>query len=133
MNLKSRVIVIIGLGYVGLPLAIEFAKYRSVIGFDIKKARIDELSAGCDSTHELSMEEMGGAKFITFTSDFEFLKTASAAGEMVFIVTVPTPVDNSKRPNLMPLIKASEIVGKYCNLRVYSLPWCNRGNMRTGP
>jgi UDP-N-acetyl-D-galactosamine dehydrogenase len=109
MNLQNYTIVVIGLGYVGLPLAVEFGKKRPVIGFDIKTSRIAELQAGHDHTLEVSAEELREAKYLRFTSD-----PAGIRGEdlMVFIVTVPTPVDKANRPDLTPLIKASETVGR---------------------
>jgi UDP-N-acetyl-D-galactosamine dehydrogenase len=107
MNLKNHTIAVIGLGYVGLPLAVEFGKKRPVIGFDIKTDRIVELQAGHDHTLEVSEEELKEANQLSFTSDPEQLRSAQ-----VFIVTVPTPVDKANRPDLTPLIKASETVGK---------------------
>ncbi|MFB1488274.1 MULTISPECIES: NAD(P)-binding domain-containing protein [unclassified Thiocapsa] len=100
-------IAIIGLGYVGLPLAVEFAKHRPVIGFDINQARIAELTAGRDSTREISPEDLAAARQLTYTGDLDALRPCRT-----FIVTVPTPVDDYKRPDLTPLIKASETVGK---------------------
>jgi UDP-N-acetyl-D-galactosamine dehydrogenase len=129
MNFKNRIIAIIGLGYVGLPLAVEFGKKRTVIGFDINANRIDELKAGHDITLEVSDDELVEAKHLTFTSDPSSLRsggdsigkssvTASKSSNksgydeaMVFIVAVPTPVDKANRPDLSPLIKASEILG----------------------
>jgi UDP-N-acetyl-D-galactosamine dehydrogenase len=110
MSLKKHTIAVIGLGYVGLPLAVEFGKKRPVVGFDIKPDRIAELHAGRDHTLEVSQGELKEAKFLTFTSDAGSLRSARN-DEMVFIVTVPTPVDKANRPDLMPLIKASETVG----------------------
>ena len=107
MNLDNSTIAIIGLGYVGLPLAVEFGKKRVVIGFDINVKRIAELESGLDHTLEITSEELTHAKQLSFTSDIAKLKAAQ-----VFIVTVPTPIDSANRPNLTPLIKASEIVGK---------------------
>ncbi len=104
MNQK---IAIIGLGYVGLPLAVEFGKTRSVIGFDINRKRIAELEGGEDRTLEVTSEELNHAKQLSFTDDIEKLKAAQ-----VFIVTVPTPIDSANRPDLSPLVKASETVGK---------------------
>jgi UDP-N-acetyl-D-galactosamine dehydrogenase len=106
MNLENRIIAVIGLGYVGLPLAVEFGKKRPVIGFDIKADRIAELQAGHDHTLEVSEEELASAANLIFTSDVDVLRNAS-----IFIVTVPTPVDKANRPDLTPLIKASETVG----------------------
>jgi UDP-N-acetyl-D-galactosamine dehydrogenase len=107
MNLKNRTIAVIGLGYVGLPLSVEFGKKRTVIGFDIKADRIAELRAGHDHTLEVSQDELKEASHLSFSSDPEQLLTAQ-----VFIVTVPTPVDKANRPDLTPLIKASELVGR---------------------
>ncbi len=104
---RNVVIGIIGLGYVGLPLAAEFAKKFPVIGFDINEKRINELRAGEDKTLEVTKEELAEAKHLSFTTDPAELKNAD-----VYIVTVPTPVDEFKRPDLTPLIKASETVGK---------------------
>ena len=98
---------IIGLGYVGLPLAVEFGKTRSVLGFDINPKRISELSAGHDFTLETEPEELRAAKHLVFSTQLEDLRTCNC-----FIVTVPTPIDAHKRPDLTPLIKASETVGK---------------------
>lgn len=100
-------IAVIGLGYVGLPLAVEFAKTRPVIGFDINEKRIADLSAGHDGTREVSTVELAEAKHLDLTCDVEALKNAN-----VFIVTVPTPIDKHKRPDLGPLLKASETVGR---------------------
>lgn len=107
MNLNNAEIVVIGLGYVGLPLAVEFGKHRKVLGFDINVARIAELQSGHDSTLEVSAEELATARQLSFSSNPEDLK-----GCQVFIVTVPTPVDTANRPDLTPLVKASETVGK---------------------
>lgn len=100
-------LAIIGLGYVGLPLAVEFGKARSVIGFDINKKRIDELKAGKDTTLETTEQELRDAKHLRFTTNPEDLKAANC-----YIVTVPTPIDEHKRPELAPLIKASETIGR---------------------
>lgn len=107
MNLQNLKIAIIGLGYVGLPLAVEFGKNRPVIGFDINEKRINELEAGKDVTFEKSTDELREAKFLTFTMNPLDLEKAN-----FLIVTVPTPIDSYKRPDLNPLIKASETVGK---------------------
>jgi UDP-N-acetyl-D-galactosamine dehydrogenase len=107
MNLDNAKIAIIGLGYVGLPLAVEFGKKRPVLGFDINAARIAELQSGQDHTLEVSPEELKTASHLTFGSNPEDLKACQ-----VFIVTVPTPVDKANRPDLTPLIKASETVGR---------------------
>ena len=102
-------IAVIGLGYVGLPLAVEFAKQYPVVGFDIFQARIDELSSGYDRTLELETHEVKEAlkNGMLFSTEIEALRECT-----IFIVTVPTPIDKSNRPDLTPLIKASETVGK---------------------
>lgn len=106
-TLNDLKVAIIGLGYVGLPLAVEFGKKRSVTGFDINAARIAALKSGQDSTLEVSEEELREAEGLRYTTDVQDLKTCN-----LFIVTVPTPIDEHKRPDLTPLIKASETVGK---------------------
>jgi UDP-N-acetyl-D-galactosamine dehydrogenase len=100
-------IAIIGLGYVGLPLAVEFGKQVPVVGFDIKQDRIDELRAGRDSTRETDAAELDSAMHLSFSANPDDLKACN-----IFIVTVPTPVDQANRPDLTPLVKASETVGK---------------------
>ncbi|VGO12140.1 UDP-N-acetyl-D-glucosamine 6-dehydrogenase [Pontiella desulfatans] len=107
MKLEDTKVGIIGLGYVGLPLAVEFGKKFPTIGFDINQARVDELKGGTDSTLECSPEELSEAVSLTYSTNIQQLSTCNC-----FIVTVPTPVDNSNRPDLTPLIKASETVGK---------------------
>ncbi|QYY27664.1 MULTISPECIES: Vi polysaccharide biosynthesis UDP-N-acetylglucosamine C-6 dehydrogenase TviB [Cupriavidus] len=107
MDLSNAKIAIIGLGYVGLPLAVEFGKQRQVVGFDINAVRIDELRSGQDSTLEVSHDDLRGARSLKFSCDPADLKDCQ-----VFIVTVPTPVDRAKRPDLTPLIRASETVGR---------------------
>jgi len=107
MNIKDAVIAVVGLGYVGLPLAVEFGKKRTTIGFDINEKRIQELNCGEDSTLEVEPELLVEAKELSFSSNVEDLKKAN-----VYIVTVPTPVDIHKNPDLTPLIKASEMLGK---------------------
>jgi UDP-N-acetyl-D-galactosamine dehydrogenase len=107
MSDMNKKIAVIGLGYVGLPLAVEFGKHRAVIGFDIKPDRIAELRAGRDQTREVSPEELAEARHLTLTADSADLATAT-----LFIVTVPTPIDAHKRPDLTPLLKASETVGR---------------------
>ncbi|MGA9295015.1 MAG: Vi polysaccharide biosynthesis UDP-N-acetylglucosamine C-6 dehydrogenase TviB [Ignavibacteriaceae bacterium] len=104
---KTVVLGVIGLGYVGLPLAVEFGKKYKVIGFDINEKRINELKSGKDRTLEVSSEELAEAEKLSFTTDLEDLKKAE-----VYIVTVPTPVDDFKIPDLTPVIKASETAGK---------------------
>lgn len=99
-------ICVIGLGYVGLPLAVEFAKKFTVIGFDINRARVDELKDGIDRTLEVSSADLKSSS-MRYSWNLEEIKNCN-----VFIVTVPTPIDEHKRPDLTPLIKASETVGK---------------------
>ena len=100
-------IAVIGLGYVGLPLAMEFGKKRPVVGFDINDKRIAELRAGFDRTGEAGADDLAAARHVTFVTDRDALKECNT-----YIVTVPTPIDEFKRPDLTPLIKASETVGK---------------------
>ncbi len=107
MNLDNLTLAVIGLGYVGLPLAVEFGKKRPVIGFDINQKRVMELQNGQDHTLEVSGEELEQAIHLSYTSRTDDLKAAN-----VYIVTVPTPIDEHKRPDLTPLIKASETIGK---------------------
>ena len=107
MNLRRCRIGLIGLGYVGLPLAVEFGKHFDTVGFDIKPDRIAELEAGRDSTLEVSRRELAAAEQLSFTCDPAELRRCR-----VFIVTVPTPIDIYKRPDLRPLIAASITVGK---------------------
>ncbi|MBM1222842.1 Vi polysaccharide biosynthesis UDP-N-acetylglucosamine C-6 dehydrogenase TviB [Ponticoccus sp. SC2-23] len=107
MTFSDGPLAVIGLGYVGLPLAVEFGKHRPVIGFDIDSDRIAELRAGLDHTREVPSEELAEARHLTLTSDPADLTAAT-----IFIVTVPTPIDAHKRPDLTPLIKASETVGR---------------------
>lgn len=107
MNLIHANIAIIGLGYVGLPLAVEFGKRYPVVGFDIKPERIAELKAGYDSTLEVPPDDLAAARKLVYTSNPDDLRACQ-----VFIVTVPTPVDHVNRPDFTPLIKASETVGR---------------------
>lgn len=107
MDLQGKTLAIIGLGYVGLPLAVEFGKHRAVIGFDINPKRVAELRSGEDHTLECSRGELKAATHLRYSSDPQDLKAAE-----VFIVTVPTPVDQANRPDMTPLVKASETVGK---------------------
>jgi UDP-N-acetyl-D-glucosamine/UDP-N-acetyl-D-galactosamine dehydrogenase len=106
-SLSDIKLAIIGLGYVGLPLAVEFGKKRLVVGFDIDQKRIDELKAGYDFTLETEPDELQAANKLSFITNLEDLRGCNC-----FIVTVPTPIDQHKRPDLTPLIKASETVGK---------------------
>jgi UDP-N-acetyl-D-galactosamine dehydrogenase len=107
VDLGEAKIAIIGLGYVGLPLAVEFGKKRKVVGFDINQGRITELRSGKDSTLEVTPKELTAAEWLSFSHD-----PAEIANCDVFIVTVPTPIDQANRPDLVPLVKASETVGK---------------------
>ncbi len=107
MSANMQKIAVIGLGYVGLPLAIEFGKNRPVIGFDINQSRINALREGRDDTLEASEEELREASQLSFTTN-----PADLADAQIYIVTVPTPIDAHKRPDLTPLIKASETLGK---------------------
>ena len=117
MNLENRVIAVVGLGYVGLPLAIEYGKKYRVIGFDVNKARVAELEAGEDHTLEADLagmaqaralfEESSGAKGLSFSARADDLVQANT-----YIVTVPTPIDRFNNPDLTPLLKASETIGK---------------------
>src|SRR5215831_18944264 len=107
LNLRKCRIGIVGLGYVGLPLAVESGKHFDTVGFDVKRARIAELEAGKDSTLETTRAELKAATRLSFTSNLADLKRCQ-----VFIVTVPTPIDEHKRPDLTPLVRASESVGK---------------------
>lgn len=104
---SQKVIGVIGLGYVGLPLAVEFAKVRDVIGFDIKPSRVEELKKGHDSTFEVSGEALLSARRLVFSHEIGDLRQCD-----IFIVTVPTPIDQANRPDLTPLVRASELVGK---------------------
>lgn len=106
-SMDSAKLAVVGLGYVGLPLAVEFGKQRSVVGFDINAERIKALSAGHDATLEVEDDELASAKHLTFTSALGDIAECN-----VYIVTVPTPIDSHKRPDLSPLIKASETIGK---------------------
>lgn len=109
---NTKIISVIGLGYVGLPLAIEFAKKFKVFGFDINQNRVDELSRGEDRTQEADLETLNKVKFnggvgLVFSSDIEEIRNSN-----VYIVTVPTPINQFKAPDLFPLLKASEMIGK---------------------
>jgi len=106
MTTNLKTIAVIGLGYVGLPLAVEFGKSRRVIGFDINASRIDALRVGHDTTLEVSNDELATADQLALSSDLVDLAAAS-----IYIVTVPTPIDAHKRPDLTPLLKATEMLG----------------------
>ena len=105
--MNNKKIAVIGLGYVGLPLAIEFSKKRKVIGFDINKARIDELERGIDITGEMSKEELNEGIYLNYTTNLDNIKDCT-----IFIITVPTPIDKHKKPDLTPLEKSSSSIGK---------------------
>jgi UDP-N-acetyl-D-galactosamine dehydrogenase len=107
IELSNVKLAIIGLGYVGLPLAVEFGKIRSVLGFDINLKRIAQLKEGYDCTLETEPEELQVATHLSFSANADDLRACNC-----FIVTVPTPIDRHKRPDLGPLIRASETVGK---------------------
>lgn len=107
MTMSNLKIAIIGLGYVGLPLAVEFGKQVPVVGFDIYQKRIDELKSGQDHTLEVSSEELAQAQHLTYSSNLQDLKECN-----FFIVTVPTPIDDYKQPDLTPLVKASESIAQ---------------------
>lgn len=107
MSATESKISIIGLGYVGLPLAVEFGKVRSILGFDINEARVAELRSGKDSTLEVTPEDLAAATLLEYSND-----PTKLIGCNVFIVTVPTPIDLANRPNLTPIIKASKMVGR---------------------
>jgi UDP-N-acetyl-D-galactosamine dehydrogenase len=106
-TLEDIKLAVIGLGYVGLPLAVEFGKYRSVVGFDINAQRISQLIAGNDFTQETEPTELVAASFLQLTTEIDNLRACNC-----FIVTVPTPINAHKQPDLSPLLKASETVGK---------------------
>jgi UDP-N-acetyl-D-galactosamine dehydrogenase len=105
MDLSNEKIALIGLGYVGLPLAVEFGKLRPVVGFDINSKRVSDLAAGKDATLEVPPQDLRAATHLSFSSDPQSLAECG-------IVTVPTPIDQANRPDLTPLIRASETVGK---------------------
>lgn len=110
LTLSELKIAVIGLGYVGLPLAVEFGKKVPVVGFDIHQKRIDELKSGKDHTLEVSPEELAQSAHLTYSANLEDLKDCN-----FFIVTVPTPIDEFKQPDLTPLVKASTSIGKVLN------------------
>ena len=106
-SLENAKVGIIGLGYVGLPLAVEFGKKFDTVGFDINQSRVKELQSGIDSTLECSVEELQEAKTLQYSATVDDLKACN-----VYIVTVPTPIDDHKQPDLTPLVKASQMLGK---------------------
>jgi UDP-N-acetyl-D-galactosamine dehydrogenase len=107
LQLDNAKLAIIGLGYVGLPLAVEFGKHYDTVGFDINAARIDELRSGHDHTLEVDAAELAAAPRLRFSASLADIESCN-----VYIVTVPTPIDSAKRPDLTPLVKASEALGK---------------------
>jgi UDP-N-acetyl-D-galactosamine dehydrogenase len=107
LKLRKCRIGVVGLGYVGLPLAVEFGKHFETIGFDVNPVRVAQLRQGRDTTLEVTRADLRSAKRLSFTTDLQGLRRAQ-----VFIVTVPTPIDEYKRPDLTPLIRASDTVGK---------------------
>lgn len=106
--MKEEKIAIIGLGYVGLPLAIEFGKVFETVGFDTNKSRIDEVLSGKDSTGEVSSNELQNSKMLSYTNQAKDIQNCN-----IFIITAPTPIDEYNKPDLSPLENASETVGKY--------------------
>ena len=105
--MNSKKIAIIGLGYVGLPLAVEFGKKRPVIGFDINQSRIDNLKNGIDTTLETTRQDLKDAIYLSFTTNLSNVKDCD-----IYIITVPTPIDKHKKPDLTPLEKSSKSIGK---------------------
>ena len=109
MELKKNYIIgVIGLGYVGLPLAVEFGKNHRVIGYDVSKERVTELSRGTDFTLEVTEKQLTEAQFLSFTNNAEDI-----SGCEIFIVTVPTPIDMNKQPDLKPLISATKTIANF--------------------
>lgn len=106
MQNSKTAIGVVGLGYVGLPLAVEFGRKRPVIGFDTNDVRIEELSKGIDRTLETTDKELSEAVYLSYTNNIEDLKDCN-----IYIVTVPTPIDHDKKPDLAPLLKASKAIG----------------------
>ncbi len=111
-TLESTRIAVIGLGYVGLPLAVEFGKHYSTIGFDINAQRIKELRNGQDNTLEVDAQELAASEHLNFANELQEISECN-----VYIVTVPTPIDNHQRPDLTPLESASRAVGSGAILR----------------
>ena len=106
MQLSDMQIAVVGLGYVGLPLAVEFGRKRSVVGFDINESRIKELENYQDNTLETTQKELKDAIHLSYSSNLEDIKDCK-----IYIITVPTPIDNQKKPDLSPLKKASQSIG----------------------
>ena len=108
MSILETKICVIGLGYVGLPLAVEFSKKIPVVGFDINTSRIEDLKDGIDVTNELDADELKQSGNLLLSSNKDDIKNSSC-----YIVTVPTPIDSDKNPDLSPLMSASNLVGEY--------------------
>ena len=106
MQFNDISIAVVGLGYVGLPLAVEFGRKRKVIGFDTNDVRIKELNEGLDRTLETTDKELNDAVYLGYTNNLEDLRDCN-----IYIITVPTPIDDDKNPDLTPLIKASKAIG----------------------
>ncbi|NCG10680.1 MAG: nucleotide sugar dehydrogenase [Alphaproteobacteria bacterium] len=111
ISLKHAKIAVIGLGYVGLPLAVEFGKKRSVVGYDVNLDRVAELRSGLDRTLECTRDELTAARHLSYSCDESDLSDCG-----VFIVTVPTPIDSTNRPDLRPLEGASEVIGRHLSV-----------------
>ena len=110
-SLENLKIAVIGLGYVGLPLAVEFGKRRSVIGYDVDRDRVAELREGRDRTRECTPDDLKAAHYLSYSCDENDLGVCG-----VFIVTVPTPIDDANKPDLTPLEGASEVVARHLNV-----------------
>jgi UDP-N-acetyl-D-galactosamine dehydrogenase len=104
--MDNKTIAVIGLGYVGLPLAVEFGKHRDVIGFDVNAARVEELQGGVDKTLEVESSDLAAARYLRCTSTLDDIRPCS-----IYIVAVPTPIDRYNRPDLTALLGASRTVG----------------------
>ncbi len=140
MDLSDETIAVIGLGYVGLPLAVEFGKKRPVIGFDIRPERIAELRDHHDSTREVDPDELAAARHLQYSSNPDDLSHCG-----IFIVAVPTPIDKANRPDLAALVRASETVAQFmrsgavviyefdCLSRLHSRSLCSYTGENVGP
>ncbi|MBG6248409.1 MULTISPECIES: nucleotide sugar dehydrogenase [Symbiopectobacterium] len=107
MDIRKKKIAVIGLGYVGLPLAAAFGKHRDVVGYDNSSKRIEELRCGIDNTKELGVDEINSISYLSFSNDINDLHSCD-----IFILTVPTPINSGNQPDFNPLISASEMIGK---------------------
>ena len=114
MNFKNLTIGIVGMGYVGLPLAVEFSKKLKVVGFDIDKKRINQLKQNIDNTKEVSRKDLMKSKKVIFSNKVENLKDCK-----IFIITVPTPVDYRNKPDLKYLINATNLISKVVKKKRY--------------